>query len=958
MMTASNFSSFIVRHIGPDAQDQKEMLDFMGEGSLDAFIDQVVPQGVRSAEGLVLKGEGYDFGQGLTENEALRLLASIARKNEVYRNYIGAGYYGTITPPVIRRSVLENPGWYTQYTPYQPEISQGRLEALLNYQTMISELTGLPLANASLLDEATAVAEAVVMCRRDSVPDGGEEVLLHKDLHPQTLKVVVNRLEPLGITVKLVEGADFDVHSNTICVVLQLPGTLGNVTNLEKVIQNTKESGARLVVASDLLALCMMTPVEADIYVGTSQRFGVPMAGGGPHAAFIAVKDEFKRKIPGRLVGVSKDVHGKRALRLALQTREQHIRREKATSNICTAQVLLAVMAGMYGVYHGPQGLREIAERVHNFARRFAESIEQASKWVLPNVNLFDTVYFEGEARDIRALKERAQEKRINLRYVGKFGVAVAFDETVTESDFNDLCYVCDVKLVEEARDGRLGLPKGLRRQVNFMQQEVFRRYRSETELLRYIRRLENRDLSLCHSMIPLGSCTMKLNATSEMEPVSWPYFADMHPFAPYEQLSGTRTMVRQIESALCEITGMEAVSLQPNAGSQGEYAGLLAIKAYHNSRGDKARTVCLIPVSAHGTNPASAVMAGFRVVSVKCDANGDIDLKDLERLVEIHQAELGALMVTYPSTHGVFEDHIRQVAALVHRAGGQVYMDGANMNALVGLVKPGSLGVDVCHLNLHKTFCIPHGGGGPGVGPTAVKAHLVDFLPYDGNVLEDDDERYIVGPVSAAPWGSAGILPITWMYLRMMGASGLTQATKVAILSANYIMQRLKAHYKMLYASRQGYVAHECIVDLRPLKALAGVEVDDVAKRLIDYGFHAPTVSWPVAGTIMIEPTESESKRELDRFCDAMIAIKQEAEKIARGEFDRVDNPLKGAPHTLGTVTSDEWNRSYSRNVAAFPLALSVDHKFWPFVGRVDAVYGDRNLICACGGVEDYVTE
>jgi glycine dehydrogenase len=948
---------FIARHIGPREAEIHEMVATLGASSLEDLIGRIVPASLRASEPLTLSGDGYDFADGLPESDALLRLRKLAERNEVWRSYLGAGYYGTLTPGVIRRNIFENPGWYTQYTPYQPEISQGRLEALLNYQTMVMELTGLPIANSSLLDEGTAVAEAIVMCRRDGSPEGGEEVLLHLDLHPQTIAVVKTRMLALGITVTMVGGAEFDVASNVICVVLQAPGSLGTVRNLADAVQNSRTCGARVIVTSDLLALALLEPLEADIYVGSSQRFGVPMGGGGPHAAFMSIRDEFKRKMPGRLVGVSKDRQGRRALRLALQTREQHIRREKATSNICTAQVLLAVMAGMYGVYHGSVGIVEIAERVHSFARRFAEGIESAPQWALPDPGFFDTVYFEGEVSDIRELKARAQEFRINFRYVGTNGIAVSFDETVTEADFADICTACGVKCGQEPGDIRLGIPKKLRRTTPFMTQEVFKRYRSETEMLRYIRRLESRDLSLCQSMIPLGSCTMKLNATSEMEPVSWPQFSSMHPFAPYEQLRGTRQMVDELERALAEITGFSAVSLQPNAGSQGEYAGLLAIRAYHESRGEGRRTVCLIPVSAHGTNPASAVMAGFEVVPVQCNDNGDIDFGDLERQIDLHADQLGVLMVTYPSTHGVFEEHIRQVAASVHRAGGQMYMDGANMNALVGLVRPGELGMDVCHLNLHKTFCIPHGGGGPGVGPTAVKAHLAQFLPAQISVLDDGGNvpEGGVGPVASAPWGSASILPITWMYICMMGAEGVSDATRVAILNANYIAHKLSSHFKVLYTSREGWVAHECIIDLRPLKALAGIEVDDVAKRLIDYGFHAPTVSWPVAGTIMIEPTESESRQELDRFCDAMIAIKREAELVAVGTYDRSDNPLKGAPHTIGEIASSEWSRSYSREVAAFPQGASEEHKFWPLVGRIDAAYGDRNLVCACGTVDDY---
>jgi glycine dehydrogenase len=949
--------TFVRRHLGPSDADVRAMLAVAGVPSLDALIDETVPATIRLRRPLAL---GPERG----ERELLTELRATASRNEVYRSFIGLGYHGTITPPVIQRNVLENPGWYTQYTPYQAEISQGRLEALLDFQTMVADLTALPLANASLLDEATAAAEAMHLCHAAD-KQRRTRFFVSERCHPQTIAVVKTRAEPLGLEVVVGdhEKADF-AALGVFGALMQYPTSDGEVLDYAPLAAKLHARGALLVVAADLLALTLLrAPGEfgADVAVGSAQRFGVPMGYGGPHAAYFATRSEFKRDLPGRIIGVSRDAAGKPALRMALQTREQHIRREKATSNICTAQVLLAVMAGMYAVYHGPDGLRRIAERVHACAATLAAGLARLGARVA-HARYFDTLRVDVGAGRAAAVLAAARARRINLREIDARSVGVALDETATEGDLRALleCFGgaegAKLDLAELARAADLGLPAPHARTSKYLQHEVFTRYHAEHEMLRYLRRLESRDLSLTTSMIPLGSCTMKLNATSEMLPLAWPEFADLHPFAPVEQARGYAELTTQLERALCEITGFAAVSLQPNAGSQGEYAGLLAIRAFHASRGEAHRDVCLIPVSAHGTNPASAVMAGLRVVVVACDERGNIDVADLRAKAEAHARELAALMVTYPSTHGVFEESIRELCDAVHRAGGQVYMDGANMNAQVGLTRPADIGADVCHLNLHKTFCIPHGGGGPGVGPIAVAAHLAPFLP--GHPLVRLAGEHRLGPVAAAPWGSASILTISWVYVALMGAAGLKRATEIAILNANYMATRLAPHFAIVYTGARGRVAHEFIVDLRPFEKSAGVTVEDVAKRLMDYGFHSPTMSFPVAGTLMIEPTESESKRELDRLCDALISIRGEIRAIEEGRMDRQDNPLKHAPHTAEAVCADRWPHAYSRELAAFPAPWTREHKFWPSVARVDNGWGDRNLVCTCPPVEAYAGE
>ena len=932
------------------------MVDTLGVASLDALIDAVIPTTLRAAKPLELP----DVAAPLSESAAIERLASYAAENEVHRSYIGMGYYGTTTPPVIARNILENPGWYTQYTPYQPEISQGRLEALLTFQTMITSLTGLPIANASLLDEATAAAEAMSISRAVCKHTTDPVFVVSDQCHPQTVAVVRTRADALGLTVVVADIHDYTPSGRECGVLIQYPSTWGSIDDYSAVIARAKSVGALVIMATDLLALTLLvSPGElgADIAVGSAQRFGVPLGYGGPHAAFFSCRDELKRLMPGRLVGVTRDAAGRRALRLSLQTREQHIRREKATSNICTAQVLLAIMSGMYAVYHGPTGLREIASAVHRRASRFAVACLRGG-FSLVSEHFFDTVAVSvsGVARD--GILARAAAARVNLRADHPERLAVSLDETVTDADCATLATIFGVEL-SVGEDGlscisssdlpAAAIPTTAHRTDSILGFEVFERYHTETEFLRYIKRLEARDLSLANSMIPLGSCTMKLNATTEMLPVTWPSFASIHPYAPRDQVKGYHRLFAELESSLAAITGFSRVSLQPNAGSQGEYAGLLAIRGYLAQRGETDRTICLIPRSAHGTNPASAVMVGFTVVPVGCDEAGNIDIEDVRVKIAEHVGKIAAIMITYPSTHGVFEDRVIEVTRLVHEAGGQVYMDGANLNALVGLVRPVDLGMDVCHINLHKTFCIPHGGGGPGMGPIAVREHLAPFLPGDPLAPEGGP----VGPVSAAPYGSASILPISWAYIAMMGAEGLTHATKVAIVSANYIARRLKDAYPVVFTGDGGYVAHECIIDLRPMKEAAGIEVDDVAKRLMDYGFHAPTVSWPVPGTMMIEPTESESLAELDRFCDAMLSIAEEIQLIASGEFDRTNNPLKHAPHTAVDVTGAEWNRPYARQLGAFPVAALREGKFWPSVGRVDAAFGDRNLVCSCPPME-----
>jgi glycine dehydrogenase len=948
--------SFVPRHIGPSDADAKAMLDLLGYDSLDALIDATVPAAIRLKRPLALP-------RGMSEFEALANMRRIAAKNRVLRSYIGLGYHDCITPPVIQRNVLENPGWYTAYTPYQAEIAQGRLEALLNYQTMVMDLTGLEIPNASLLDEGTAAAEAMAMAYAARGQEGKEVFFVSDECHPQTIDVVKTRSHARGVEVVVGDWKSYDFGANTFGALVQYPSTDGAVYDYREFCERAHAAGALVVAAADLLSLALLTPPGewgADVCVGNSQRFGVPMGYGGPHAAFFATKDEFKRIIPGRIIGVSRDADGKPALRMALQTREQHIRREKATSNVCTAQVLLAVMASMYAVWHGPEGIRRIARQVHRYASLLAAGVERLGHSVKHDV-YFDTVHVELSGATADDVVKGALQRGINVRKAGDASIVVALDETVREEDLRDLL---EAFATGDAAAPALGDLAGdlddryderFARTSAFMTHPVFTSHHSETEMLRYMRSLEAKDLSLVHSMIPLGSCTMKLNATAEMYPITWPEFAKLHPFAPADQALGYRELFDRLEAALMEITGFAAVSLQPNAGSQGEYTGLLVIRGYHASRGDGHRDVCLIPQSAHGTNPASAVMAGMKVVVVKTDANGNIDIADLRAKAEQHSKQLAALMVTYPSTHGVFEEGIVEICKVVHEHGGQVYLDGANMNAMVGLARPGDIGADVCHLNLHKTFCIPHGGGGPGMGPIGVAAHLKPFLP--GNPVVPVGGEQSVGAVSAAPWGSADILPISMMYIDMMGGAGLTKATKLAILNANYIARRLEAHYPVLYKGRNGTIAHECIVDPRGVKSSSGVEVEDIAKRLMDYGFHAPTVSFPVAGTLMIEPTESEPKAELDRFCDALISIREEIREIELGIADRQDNVLKNAPHPVTRVISDSWSHAYGREKAAYPAAWVRANKFWPAVGRVESAYGDRNLVCSCLPTDAYAS-
>jgi glycine dehydrogenase len=933
---------FVRRHIGPSETELTAMLATIGTATLDDVAAKTIPAAIRSNAAL-------DLPPPIDEAATIGELRALAMQNVATKSLIGMGYHGTVTPPVILRNVLENPGWYTAYTPYQAEIAQGRLEALLNFQTMICELTGMQIANASLLDEATAAAEAMVMAHALSKTKS-DVLVVAADLHPQTLAVLATRAKPLGIRLARVAPGDLAAiaAANPFALLLQYPGTTGALRDLSEEIATAHAAGALAIVATDPLALALLTPpgeMGADIVVGSAQRFGVPMGFGGPHAGFFATNDAFKRAMPGRLVGVSLDAAGHPAMRLALQTREQHIRREKATSNICTAQVLLAVIAGFYAVWHGPAGLNRIARRISLQARMLADAASRAGLRVR-HESFFDTIVVEG-GDDLIA---RAAAAGYNFRRVDETGVAIALDETVTRDDLTGLAH-----LLGSALGGAVAsIPATLLRGSAFLQQTTFNQYHAEHEMLRYLKRLEDKDIALNRSMIPLGSCTMKLNATAEMIAITLPGFADIHPFAPVEQTTGYLTLIRRLQTWLCAATGFSAISLQPNAGSQGEYAGLLVIRAWHESRGESQRDVCLIPSSAHGTNPASAAMAGLRVVVVGCDRDGNVDLADLRAKAEKHADRLAALMITYPSTHGVFEAAIRDICGLIHQQGGQVYMDGANMNAQMGLTSPASIGADVCHLNLHKTFCIPHGGGGPGVGPIGVAAHLAPFLP-NHPLRPDAGPATGIGPVSAAPFGSALILPISYAYIRMMGAAGLKRASEVAILSANYIAHRLRSSYPILYAGPDGMVAHECIIDCRGFAAEAGVQVEDIAKRLQDYGYHAPTMSWPVAGTLMIEPTESESKTELDRFCAAMISIRSEIAAIAAGKFDRVDNPLKQAPHTAREVAADEWTHAYSREQAAFPLPWVAASKYWPPVKRVDNVYGDRNLICTCAPLEAY---
>jgi glycine dehydrogenase len=947
-------ADFPARHIGPDETDEAAMLRALGVGTLDELAAETVPADIRFAGAL-------DLPAPVDEAAILGELRALAAKNQIWKSFIGLGYYDCITPPVILRNILENPGWYTAYTPYQAEISQGRLEALINYQTMVADLTGLPVANASLLDEGTAAAEAMHMIHalapaleRDDAPGG--TFLVSDTCHPQTIDVVRTRAKPLGIEVRVGDAASFDFSpgQRVFGVLVQYPATDGALPDWRDLCKRAHDAGALVAMATDLLALTVLTPpgeIGADVAIGSAQRFGVPLGYGGPHAAFFATRSEWVRKLPGRLIGVTEDAHGHVAYRMALQTREQHIRREKATSNICTAQVLLAVIAGMYAVYHGPKGLRAIAERVGRHAGTLAAGLDKLGIRI-KHKRFFDTVRVEGSAGDVERWLKAAAALRINLRRLSDSALTIAVDETTNDADVKALWKVFGN--ASAAVGESPGVPwAGSERTSAYLTHPVFNTHHSETEMLRYMRRLEAKDLSLTHSMIPLGSCTMKLNATVEMMPVTWPEWGKLHPFAPAEQAGGYRELFTSLEKMLSSITGFAATSLQPNAGSQGEYAGLLVIRAYHESRGQGHRDVCLIPSSAHGTNPASAVMAGYKVVVVACDDGGNVDLGDLEAKAAQHKDALAALMVTYPSTHGVFEAEIRRICKIIHDHGGQVYMDGANLNAQVGLCRPGDIGADVCHINLHKTFCIPHGGGGPGMGPISVAAHLAPFLPRHPLVATGGERG--IGAVSAAPWGSASILLISWTYIRLMGADGLRRATQVAILNANYIAKRLETHYPVVYKGARGRVAHECIVDARQLKKLAGIEVDDVAKRLMDYGFHAPTMSFPIPGTLMIEPTESESKAELDRFCDAMIAIRAEIAEIEAGKMPREDNLLKNAPHTAGALLAADWKHPYERERAAFPLPYVRAAKFWPSVGRLNNVLGDRKLFCTCPDVSEY---
>ena len=942
---------FAPRHIGPDPQEIAQMLAEVGASSLDELIDQTVPESIRRRAALNLPAP-------LGEFDLIARLRGIAARNQVHRSFIGMGYHGCITPPVIQRNILENPAWYTQYTPYQAEIAQGRLEALINFQTMVADLTGLPLANASLLDEATAAAEAMAMCR--ALAQGERKTfLVAEGCHPQTIAVVETRAEPLGIEVLV--GPIGEVGPDVFGLLLQYPTSDGRVEDQRDLIARAHAAGAKVAMAADLLALAILVPpgeLGADIAVGSTQRFGVPLGYGGPHAAFLSTREENRRHMPGRIIGVSRDARGRPAYRLSLQTREQHIRRDKATSNICTAQVLLAVMASMYAVYHGPEGIERIARRVRGWTEVLAAGLEKMGLAVRGGVR-FDTLRIDLDGSTRARILAEASARRMNLRTYAD-GLGVTLDETTRAQDVAELLAafappdtsVPDVEELARAADGEVPAP--FRRQSAYLTHPVFQQHRSEHEMLRYIHRLAARDLSLTTSMIPLGSCTMKLNATTEMLPVTWAELANLHPFAPSAQAAGYQQLCHELESWLAEITGFAAVSLQPNAGAQGEYAGLLVIRAHQRERGQAHRDVCLIPTSAHGTNPASAVMAGMRVVVVQCDKQGNIDVGDLEAKAREHADRLACLMVTYPSTHGVFESGIRDICQIVHQHGGQVYMDGANMNAQVGLCRPGDFGADVCHLNLHKTFCIPHGGGGPGMGPIAVAGHLAPYLPRHP-LAPVGGEGHQIGPVSAAPWGSASILPISWAYIAMMGPEGLRRASEVAILNANYIAARLRKAYPILYAGARGRVAHELILDLRPLKKSAGIEVDDVAKRLMDYGFHAPTMSFPVPGTLMIEPTESEPLAELDRFCDAMLRIREEIRAVEEGRIDRLDNPLKNAPHTARDLCEGDWSHPYSRADAAFPAPWLRDHKFWPPVARIDNAFGDRNLVCTCPPLSAY---
>ncbi len=948
-MELNNSKDFIRRHIGPSDEQIEYMLKFLKLNSLNELIDKVVPKKILFKDNLQLKSS-------VSEDKALQILKDISIKNKIYKNYIGMGYYGTYTPNVILRNILENPGWYTAYTPYQPEVAQGRLEMLINFQQMITDLTGMQIANASLLDEGTAAAEAVALCQRLDQKNLNT-IFISKTCNPQTIECIKTRVEPFNIHVVIgCVDEDLNKQGELLCAIVQYPDTYGEISDLEKICNLIKTKSAKAIVISDLLALTLIKPpgeCGADVVVGNSQRFGIPMGYGGPHAAFFATKDEFKRAMPGRIIGVSVDRRQHQALRMALQTREQHIRREKATSNICTSQALLSIMAVAYAIYHGPHGLKKIATRVASTASLFSKIISK-KEFKLISQNFFDTVtIFTGDETD--SYYNKALDNGINVRKLDD-SIGISFDETTELSDLIPLLDSFGIKIkTDELIYENPSIEESSLRKSTYLTHEVFNSFHSETEMLRYLKKLENKDIALNRSMIALGSCTMKLNAVAEMIPVSWKKFSALHPFVPVEQAEGYQQLFKELSEMLSEITGFEGISLQPNSGAQGEYAGLMVIRKYHLSKGDKLRNICLIPNSAHGTNPASAQMAGMKVVVIGCDKYGNIDLNDLKKKAEQYSKELSSLMITYPSTHGVFEEHVTEICDIIHKHGGQVYMDGANLNALVGIAKPGKFGPDVCHMNLHKTFCIPHGGGGPGMGPIGVASHLKPFLPNHAIIKKNSGPSTGIGQISAAPWGSAGILPISWMYIRMMGSEGLKKATAVAILSANYISTKLEKHFNTLYKAKNNLVAHECIIDLRPIKNNFGVSEEDIAKRLIDYGFHAPTMSWPVPGTLMIEPTESESLNEIDRFCDALINIRKEIQMVEAKVFDPVDNPLKNAPHTFSELTADVWEHKYTREQAAFPLKYLKNNKYWAPVSRVDNAYGDRNLICSCPSLDSY---
>ncbi|MDB3931561.1 aminomethyl-transferring glycine dehydrogenase [Candidatus Pelagibacter sp.] len=947
-MLKSSQRDFIRRHIGPSEEDQNKMLSELGFKNLDDLISKTVP------ENILLKEE-LDIGEPNSEYEALRKLKAISKKNKIYSNFIGMGYYGTFTPYVILRNILENPGWYTSYTPYQPEVAQGRLEMLLNFQQMICDFTGMDISNASLLDEGTAAAEAVGLsyrlCKNDS-----NIVFVSKDCHPQTIDVIKTRAEPLGLTV-VIGDENSEIKEDIVCGILQYPGTLGDIKDPSEAISKIHKNNGKAVLVCDLLALAKLkTPAElgADIAVGSSQRFGIPMGYGGPHAGFFATKDEFKRSMPGRIIGVSVDRHGNKAYRLSLQTREQHIRRDKATSNICTAQALLAIVSAAYAVYHGPEGIKKIAENTSQLAKNFADKIKQ-SGYEIYSDHFFDTITIKTLDKT-ESIYQNALSQNVNIRKVNSEMLSVAFDERKNVYRANQLLKIfnCSETIKDKMNENLSNLPKNLLRSSSYLTHPVFNSYHSETDMLRYLKKLEDADIALNRSMIALGSCTMKLNAVAEMIPVTWREFSEPHPFAPIEQMEGYRTLFTDLKNWLRSVTGFSGVSLQPNAGAQGEFAGLMVIKKYHEQNGEMNRNVCLIPSSAHGTNPASAQMVGMKVVVIKCDEHGNVDINDLKEKAEIHKDNLAALMVTYPSTHGVFEEKITEICELIHNNGGQVYMDGANLNALVGVAKPGKFGPDVCHINLHKTFCIPHGGGGPGMGPIACKKHIEKYLP-NHSVIKDCGPVTGMGAVSAAPWGSSSILSISWMYIKMMGSEGLKKASQVAILNANYVAHKLKDAFPILYKGKNGNVAHECIIDIRKIKSETEITEEDIAKRLIDFGFHAPTMSWPVAGTMMIEPTESEGLDEINRFCNTLIKIKQEIDKIQSGHFDKVDNPLKNAPHTHVEVAANKWDHKYEREEAAYPSEILKTTKYWPPVARVDNVYGDKNLFCTCPSIDEY---